>query len=195
MTDESTSFPGYLHRQDRKAFVHYQTVLNYFGGDNRKSVNEYKNFVAQGIERDLSNLLEKGKGSGIVGSEDFVEQIKERFKKDKRHKRSFREQPSFRLLERIIRPDDLIDRYAKMLKITREEVTRRGKHSIERSMLMEMLYRLSDMTQPEIGKLLGGIDYSAVSQARKRLQIKIENDPELGMKVRQIQDALAKCQE
>lgn len=195
VTNESTSFPGYLHQKDRKPFVHYKTVLNYFGGDHRKSANEYKKFVAQGMERDLPNPLEKGKGIGIVGNDDFVKQIKDRFKKDKRHNRSFREQPSFRVLERKIRPDDLIDQYAKMVNIAREEVTRRGKHSLERSMLMEMLYRLSDMTQPEIGKLFGGIDYSAVSQARKRLQLKIERDPELGMKVRQIQDALAKCQE
>lgn len=195
MTNDSTSFPGYLHQINRQTFVHYQTVLDNFGGENRESINEYKKFVAQGIERDLPNPLEKGKGSGIVGTDDFVEQTKERFRKDKKYKRSSREQPSFRVLQRKIRPDDLIDQYAKMIKITRDEITRRGKHSLQRSMLMEMLYRLCNITQTEIGKLLGGIDYSAVSQARKRLQIKIENDPELGKKVRQIQDALAKCQE
>lgn len=46
-------------------------------------------------------------------------------------------------------------------------------------MLMEMLYRFCKITQPEIGLLflLGGIDYSAVSQARKRLREKINNEP------------------
>jgi len=43
-------------------------------------------------------------------------------------------------------------------------------------MLMEPLYRLCRITQPEIGKLVGGIDYSAVSQARKRFQQKLMVD-------------------
>ncbi|MCL0042408.1 hypothetical protein M1N07_01875, partial [Thermodesulfovibrionales bacterium] len=56
---------------------------------------------------------------------------------------------------------------------------RRGKKSIERAMLMELLYRFCRITQPEIGQLVGGIDYSAVSQARKRLQIRLERELEL----------------
>ncbi len=46
-------------------------------------------------------------------------------------------------------------------------------------MLMELLYRFCQITQPEIGLLVGGIDYSAVSQARKRLQVKLEQDPKM----------------
>jgi chromosomal replication initiation ATPase DnaA len=46
-------------------------------------------------------------------------------------------------------------------------------------MLMEVLYRYCELTQPEIGRLVGGIDYSAVSQARKRLQIRMEREPKL----------------
>ncbi len=54
-----------------------------------------------------------------------------------------------------------------------------GKRTIERSMLMEFLYRFCHITQPEIGRLVGGIDYSAVSQARKRLQVRLEEEPKL----------------
>jgi chromosomal replication initiation ATPase DnaA len=46
-------------------------------------------------------------------------------------------------------------------------------------MLMEVLYRDCKLTQSEIGRLVGGIDYSAVSQARKRLQIRMEQEPRL----------------
>jgi chromosomal replication initiation ATPase DnaA len=47
---------------------------------------------------------------------------------------------------------------------------------------MEVLYRCCDITQPEIGRLVGGVDYSAVSQARKRLQEKMVNDKKLKQK-------------
>ncbi len=193
MMNESTSFPGYLHLKDRKTFVHYKTILAYFGGDRRKSINEHKTFVAEGMERDMSSPLEKGKGTGIVGSDDFIETIKEKFRNDESRKRLSQEQPALRALEKQIKPDDLIDRYAKLVKVNPVELAKKGKQSLQRAMLMEMLYRICNITQPEIGKLLGGIDYSAVSQARKRLQIKIEKEPELAKKMIQIQNAL-KCQ-
>jgi len=44
---------------------------------------------------------------------------------------------------------------------------------------MELLYRLCQISQPEIGILVGGIDYSAVSQARKRLQLRLKREPKL----------------
>jgi hypothetical protein len=88
--------------------------------------------------------------------------------KDKKGKKSTREQPEFRELGKSFLPDDLINHFAKLEQKNREELTRKGKQSTERAMLMELLYRLCKITQPEIGKLLGGIDYSAVSLARKR---------------------------
>jgi len=43
---------------------------------------------------------------------------------------------------------------------------------------MELLYRYGRMKQPEIGTMLG-IDYSAVSIGRKRVQMLMEADPEV----------------
>ena len=77
-----------------------------------------------------------------------------------------------------------------MVQKNREELTTKGKQSTERAMLMEFLYRMCKITQPEIGKFLGGIDYSAVSLARKRLQLKIQNEPEWEKKFSQIRNKL-----
>jgi len=44
---------------------------------------------------------------------------------------------------------------------------------------MELLYRFCQITQPEIGRLVGGIDYSAVSQARQRLQTMLKREAKL----------------
>jgi chromosomal replication initiation ATPase DnaA len=154
------------------------------------SFQEYKNFVAEGVEKDIPNPLKKGKGTGIVGEEDFIEEVKELLGKNQKDEKSVREQPALRELQQSITPENLIDRYALLVKMSREQLTAKGKQSIERSMLMELLYRLCDITQPEIGRLLGGIDYSAVSQARKRLRIKILNDPDQGKKFKQLREKL-----
>lgn len=179
LISEITSLPGYLQQKKRKSFplIHYTTLLDYFGGDNWKSGNDYKRFVADGMKNKLPNPLERGKGTGIIGDEDFVEEIKKIFGQEKKTKKSQREQPALRELDKSMPPDELINQYAGLVQKNRDALTTKGKQSTERSMLMEMLYRFCKITQPEIGVLLGGIDYSAVSQARKRLREKINNDP------------------
>jgi REP element-mobilizing transposase RayT len=187
MQNDSTSIPGYMNQRNRKEFVYYTIVLDYFGGDNRKSRNEYKKFIEEGFRKEVASPLEKGKGTGIVGKEDFIEEIKQLFVKDKK---SSREQPALRELEKGITPNELIDWYIELAGIKREELIKKGRQSMERAMLMEMLYRFCRITQPEIGKLLGGIDYSAVSQARKRMQLKIQNEAEWKNKFNDIQNKL-----
>ncbi|MEN6422321.1 MAG: transposase [Smithella sp.] len=178
LTDATTSLPGYLNQDKKNTFVHYETILNYFDRDSRKSRKEYKKFMAEGLEKELPNPLDQGKGAGIIGGEDFIAEVKEKFGRGQKDKRILREQPALRQLERNMKPEELIERYTQLVKTGREELTRKGKQSPERAMLMELLYRLCNITQPEIGQLLGGIDYSAVSQARKRFQVKIEQDQE-----------------
>jgi len=192
LLSDDTSLLGYMNQRSRKEFVHYTMVLNYFGGNNRKSINEYRKFVEEGFRNEVPSPLEKGKGTGIIGKEDFVEEIKQFFGKDKD---SHREQPALRELDKSITPEELIDQYAKLVKLKREELTTKGKQSTERAILMELLYRFCKITQPEIGRLLGGIDYSAVSLARTRLQLKIKNEPEWGKKLIQMQKNMGKCKD
>ncbi|HLA04739.1 MAG TPA: hypothetical protein VJZ16_02035, partial [Syntrophales bacterium] len=92
--------------------------------------------------------------------------------------------------DRELTPEALISRYLELTGEPRERICKRGRQSLERAMLMELLYRFCRITQPEIGKLLGGIDYSAVSQSRKRLQAKLEQEPELRQRYENIRDHL-----
>ena len=73
----------------------------------------------------------------------------------------------------------------------REEICQRGKQSLERAMLMELLYRFCHITQPEIGRLVGGIDYSSVSRARQRLQVRMDQEPRLKRRFYKLIDQLS----
>ena len=59
-------------------------------------------------------------------------------------------------------------------------------------MLMEILYRYSGLKQSEIGERAGGIDYSAVSQIRKRLQQKLDADKKMHALFREIETKFKK---
>ena len=174
--DKNSSLPGYLSVGKREDFVTYAPVLSYMGGDNRKGRHQYRQFIKEGIEQEIENPLKAGKGSGIVGEPDFIQWVKETFLGEETDRR---EQPALRKLRSKMKPEELIDYFAHLTGKSREEICQRGKRSLERAMLMELLYRFSQITQPEIGRLAGEIDYSAVSQARKRLQVRMEREPKL----------------
>ncbi len=174
-----SSLEGYLNKGKRKSFINYEMVLNYVGGDNRNGRSEYTRFIRRGLDKEVKSPLEQGKGTGIIGSEGFIEIIKDKFLKEKINAR---EQPQLREIKKVFKPEGLIDYFLQITDLKREAVCVRGRNSLERTMLMEFLYRYCKITQPEIGEFFGGIEYSAVSQARIRLQKKIKNDRKTKMR-------------
>jgi len=182
-----SSLPGYLSVRKRKKFINYKTILDYMGGDNRRGREEYRRFLRGGIGRETESPLEVGKGHGIIGKADFIGWIKEKFLSKETSKR---EQPALRELEKEYRPEELIKHYASLTGKRKEDICRRSKRSTERAMLMELLYRFCKISQPEIGRLVGGIDYSAVSQARRRLRSRMEREPELRKRFDKLSDRL-----
>lgn len=173
---KKSSLSGYFSVRKRMDFVNYEFILDYMGGDNKQGRRKYRRFIHRGLEQELDNPSELGKGNGIIGEVNFVKWVKEKFINKETPKR---ELPALRVLSRTFEPEELIQHFVNINGKTVEDICQRGKKSLERAMLMELLYRFCHLTQPEIGRLIGGIDYSAVSQARKRLQIQMEQKPKL----------------
>jgi putative transposase len=189
ITSDMTSLPGYVTEGERKEFISYRIILDYLGGDDNSGRMSYLEFVQEGIKGFLPNPLEAGKSGNIVGSADFTERIRKSIGKGNE---SEREQPDFRSLNKRFEPDKLIAHFLMLTGKEKDEICSRGRHSPERAMLMELLYRFCRITQPEIGKLTGGIDYSAVSRSRSRLRFMLDEDPELRIKFDNIIAELAK---
>ncbi len=176
LDNEFTSLPSYLSLKKRKHFIDYAIVLAQMGGDNREGRRRYRRFIGKGVEEEINSPLELGKGNGIVGKKDFVERIKAGFVSNFLPKR---EQPSLRELRKAFQPEELIEQFLHLTGKEKNEICRKGKNSVERAILMDFLYRFCKIPQPQIGRLVGGIDYSSVSQARKRLHNRIARDRNL----------------
>lgn len=73
------------------------------------------------------------------------------------------------------------------------QVTERGGGEM-RQIAMDFCYRYMDLTQEEIGKSFGNVDYSTVSQNRKRLKEKMQTDKRLTSAYIEIDRALYHCQ-
>lgn len=186
-----SSLSGYTNTRKRDSFINYSTVLSYFGGDTTEGRKAYRQFVYRGLLKGVESPLDIGKGSGIIGSDGFIDQIKERYL-DRDKKKSQREQPQLKEIRSVYNPEELIEEFCTIVRHDPDEMCRRGKNSTERSMLMELLYRYCNITQPEIGHLLGNIDYSAVSVSRKRLRLKMEKDSSLKKRFKSILSDLSR---
>ncbi|MBW1733560.1 MAG: transposase [Deltaproteobacteria bacterium] len=179
MSYEASSLPGFFFKKKRQDFVHYGFVLDYMGGDNSQGRKRYRAFVNRGLMQDIDNPLTLGKGSGIVGGEDFVQWVKEKFVGEKK---DHREQPALRELKKAFSPEELLEIYFRLSGERESDILTKGKNAAGRAMLMELLYRFSRITQSQIGEMVGGVDYSAVSQARSRLRKRLGEDKKLRAK-------------
>jgi REP element-mobilizing transposase RayT len=182
-----SSLQGYLSPGKRVRFLSCSEILNYTGGDNVRGREGYRRYVQIGLGKGLENPLELGKGHGVVGENEFIKWVKGKIGRvgDAR-----REQPALRELGRLLEPEELIRYYVQIVGKKKEEICRKGTQLAERGMLMELLYRFCNIPQPEIGRLLGGIDYSAVSQSRRRLQAGLAKDAKLKSKFDKIMASL-----
>jgi len=160
-----SSLPGYLSKDAVIDFVVYDLILSMVGG-----CFLYRDFILDGLRYGYNNPFREVKGGLILGDDDFVERVKVDYLKAG----SFRDQPSYRdLKENWIKPEVVIDRVMNVLGINHGLLSKRYDAGLERGVLSELLYRYSGLGQKEIGVLLGGIDYSAVSKLRCRLYKKM----------------------
>jgi len=72
----------------------------------------------------------------------------------------------------------------------RQLVGKRTGHRDERGVVLELMYRHGGMSQAEIGKLKGGLDYTAVSRERNRLRERMAGDRGLRKAVEEIEMSL-----
>jgi putative transposase len=186
-----SSYKGYLSKRNRDPFVRVEEVLAHFGGDTPTGRRRYEGFVIDGLSRGMSNPLERGKGHGIVGTSEFMKQIKERFI---RSAPKAREVPAVRRIIAQVEPGKVIKEVCARFKVNRDDVLKKGYKGTARGVLMEMLYRHAGMNQREIGGLMG-VDYSAVSVMRRRLSALQKSDPDLSGKIEKLKDRFHQSQE
>jgi len=157
-----SSLPGYLAPKARHAFIEYAYILQEFGGDTPRGRAAYKKQLAQDLLEGLS-IKEKIVGQSILGDESFSAWVKENYLEGTQD----RECPAVGEIHRYATKNDILAVAGKILGITpgKEKLA----VGLERSVIMDVLYRLGGLKNKQIGEFFG-VDYSTVSQGRKRLR-------------------------
>ena len=179
-----SSLDGYLlYHQRREDWVVYERVLGYVGGSRKR----YAQFVKEGLQRGYSTPWEGLKGQVVLGGERFWMGLRGRFMEGSG---SAKEQPSLREIRRID-PEDIISKVAGYFRLMPQDLRRRRSgYRDQRALVMEMMYRYSEVNQGEIGEVMGGVDYTSVSRERRLLREKIDKENELRRWSREVEKAL-----
>jgi hypothetical protein len=162
-----SSIAGYINAKRKVDFVDYTMLLEMIGG--RRA---YQRFLIDGVKDGLRDISKDVQFQTILGGDEFVAMVKSKYLE----KGSLHEQPTYRgMVMQTIEPLEVINHCAETMGVSVNQITARSGDGIMRGIVADMLYRYSGVTQHEIGKLLGGIGYTAVNMLRYRLQNKMSN--------------------
>ena len=179
-----SSLPGYINKKKKQEFIDYSFVLDEYGGDNDRGRTTYKNRIFNELTM-KQDIKENIIGQSILGRDEFIEWVKNKYLKTETDKR---ERPSLRGLHSYRAEDEIIRVFEKETGRDIEDI-KKERGSL-RQVIMDLLYRIGGMKGAEIGRIMG-VDYSTVSQGRKRLSEKLQKDMKLRQMVSQLERKLS----
>jgi putative transposase len=182
-THQWSSLPGYTDKRKKEENVEYGKVLREYGGDNDRGREAYRKRIREDIAGGLE-IKDKIIGQSILGGEEFIAWIKDKYLKGKKD----RECPPLRVLQRYRAKEEIMEVITRVTGKGFEEIKEEG--GTIRQVAFDVLYRMGRLKGVEIGKIFG-IDYSTVSQGRKRLREKMQKDQKLRKLVTGIEQKLS----
>jgi REP element-mobilizing transposase RayT len=166
-----SSLAGYLSKRKKEPFIAYDLVLGEYGGDTDKARKAYAKSLYAEMDKAF-DLRREVVGGSVIGGAAFLDWVREEFLDASRD----RERPSVRGIQAHV--DKAVILKAVQKETGKDLETLRRERGPLRQMAMEVLYTRGGLTGPAIGALFG-IDYSGVSQERKRFRERVSEDRKL----------------
>ncbi len=156
----------YIANRKAPSWLQRDFILGYFATKRISAMRKYRNFVHKLISQDYKSPLDGIRHSVILGSSEFINEIKERFLRDRRIDRELpilretTDRPNIETIEHVVDAElESDERLARQLK-------------------MFLCHSYSGMKLREIGNRFN-VGESAVTQASRRVRVKMKNDKKL----------------
>ena len=143
-------------------------ILNKFADDKKEARKQYMQYVMENAN--LKNPLEESYKNIALGSEKFIEKIKEKISK-----LSSNREISHIKDGNLLSKECVIDAVSTQLGIDESIIFKKSKGNIYRKLALYLLKKYTPLSLKEIGELFS-MDYSAVSQAVKRFEKEMRKD-------------------
>lgn len=173
-----------MDSKKRESFIDYTMVLEEYGNDAEVGRKNYWRAIYLDIQEAL-HIKENIVGQSLLGSEQFIGWVKRSFLSKER---KMREIPSVGKLHSYRASEEVIKVLSEETGKSADEILN-SRGSI-RQMTMELLYRIGGLKGHEIGKMMG-VDYSTVSQGRKRFRERLKKDKRMALLLSKVEKRLS----
>ena len=172
-----SSYLDYIGDRNPPAWLQRDFILGYFGNRPRIAQKNYREFINARLGKKYKSPLNEVIGSTVLGSADFVKEIKKRFIEGKKANRDL---PALRALS---------------TKPTIEDITKEVKSAFNqqpdqvKNVSLYLCHRHTASSLKQIGRHFN-IGESAVSQASRRMGMKIKRDKKLEKRIKRVEKRL-----
>ena len=174
-----SSYQAYVGMKNSWTWLQRNYLLGQMGKGEKAAQKEYQRFVEEGMGGPISDPLQKTVAATLLGSEKFIEWVKERWVNNRGLHRDI---PALKRMATAPELHSVRERCDAVF----------GTGSIlSRRMALYLSHRFSGLPLEEIGKFFGGISSSAVSQNSRRVRVRLEEDPELSKEIEPLIESLS----
>ena len=183
-----SSHKGYLSAADKWDWLHKKFVLSLFSKKKAESIRGYQQFVSKETPEEINQLLARKKLPTAIGSERFIDKIKEMFFSNKTHE----EVPESRFLAPDA--DKIVEEVCKYYKVTRDDilVSKRGHFNEPRNVAIYLIRCIRNDTLKGVGRAFGIDKNSSVGSVVARVKREMEKDKNIRKRVKNLKGILGK---
>ena len=181
-----SSHKGYLSNAKKWNWLHKSFILSLFDRERREGIITYKRFISMESPEEINRIFSQSKFPSVLGSESFVEKVKDKFFHKKRHDEipeSRRLAPDAEKIKKAICRAYAIEENSLLS-------SRRGVLNEPRNVAIFLVRRLRGEKLEEIGRQFGISKYSSVSSVIEKMKRDIWADRKLRARVKSIEKTL-----
>jgi hypothetical protein len=172
-----SSYKYYIGKSKKLDWLMVDFILCYFDKDNLQARKKYQEFVNAGVNIKSESPLEKTVASSLLGSDDFIALIKDKYFDFKDNDRNV---PAVKELKMS---PDMAETHKKITAVCN------GDASQSKKMTLYLFHKYSDKRLREIGEFFG-IGESAVSDASRRFDVILRSNRKLRKEIELLRDQL-----
>ncbi len=172
-----SSYWYYTGRKKKPEWLTLDFILGYFDDDSVDALKKYAEFVRAGIYDKNESPLEKTVASTILGSDNFIELIKDTYIDRKKRDRNL---PA---LKKLIKSPDIAETYKEV------EMSLNSTAAFSKKLTLYLFHTYSEKPLKEIGMFFG-IGESAVSDASRRFGLILKKNRKLRKEIELLRNQL-----
>ena len=180
-----SSYRSYIEGKEDQ-IVHKADLLGYFAGRRVKAQDAYRDFVESVLGMDLESPLNSVYGGGILGDEDFVNEVLANVEEDDLQSEEIAHRKAF---SATVHHESVLAGVSKHFGVSVDEVVRKGND--HRKVYVYLLKKYSDTPNRKISELLRLGGPSSAGKIFERFLRDLQSDDRLRQQIEELEVALS----